>query len=327
MGKSRSISQQLIHAISVCGAIGQSKRSYKGQHGDTGYKIFSIGYRDDLKKTARDLGDYIRENHPDIRMSRNISADVLQGYLQHKAENGCTATYLSKLQSHLVKMDKCCSHAFGSTDWHTDRLQLPAVKDGATEKIRDKVATDTEYQKLLTIMQQPNRGEAWKAVILAREAGLRVQEAAEVKVGRLTQTGGRWGCGTITLQGKIDGTKGGRWRTVDILSKESAKALKTVFEGLKAGEHAIKQKNGLPVKSDSLNRALQRAVASDPKIAADWKKNNGMHVFRKAFAQECYDAARNTGCSKKEASDYANQQLGHGYDRTDLTAAYIQNQW
>lgn len=326
MGKSRSIDQQLIHSIADCSAIGESKRSYKGQHsGLTGYKIFSLGYRDDLKVTAKDLGHFIRSADPEIRMARSITREVLQEYLQSKADSGCTAEYLGKLKSHICKLEVCTAHTYGKTGWHADQLQIP--DSAAKDKVRDKSANDVEYKQLLEVMTRPGCGEAWKALVLARESGLRVQEAACVRVGRLSSTGGRWSCGTITLQGKEDGAKGGRWRTVDILSPEALKRLKSATEGLQAGDRIISSSKGGPIDPDSLNTALSRAVKKCPEVAATWKKGNGFHAFRKAFAQECYDVLRSTGSSKKEAEDYSNHQLGHGSDRSDLTKVYILNRW
>lgn len=326
MGKARSITQQLIHAIADCSAIGESKRSYKLQNnGDSGYKIFGKEYKDDLQKTSRDLGGYIKENYPSIRRVRDITPDALQNYLQSK--HNCSLSYINRQISHINKLQKCCSHTYGKSDWKTDRLRVPAQQDIPEEKIRSHVATEYEFSRLLGVMHTPRAGESWKAVILAKDAGLRVQETANIRVGRLQETGGKWGCGTITLQGAQDGCKGGRWRTVDILSPEARNRLKTCVNGLQPGDYIIRGKDMQPLQPDSINRALQRAIKRTPDLQESWDKNNGLHAFRKSFAQACYDAARNSGCSKKEAADYANKQLGHGHNRSDLTAVYIQNQW
>lgn len=330
MSKFRSITQQLIHALCESAAIGESKRGYKGQHdGSTDYKVFSIAYMNDLRTTAQDLGAYIRATDPTCRRVRDIYPAVLQKFLQDKATAGLSRESLSKLQSHICKLERCTSHTYGCTAWHTEQLRLPSVQpDKQPSKIRDYVASDKDVIRLIEAMRQPRCGESWKAVVLSRYAGLRVSEAAMVRAGRINERGGRWGCGTITLQGKEDGCKGGRWRTVDILTPEAADWLRKAVEGRRAGEFIIQQvQNDSPVKADSLRRALKRAVARDPEVVAHWKSNNGYHAFRKAFAQQSYDVARRSGCDKKDAADYANKQLGHGRDRTELTAAYIHNQW
>lgn len=326
MGKSRSIAQQLIHAIADCSAIGESKRSYKLQHdGDTGYKIFGISYKKDLQKTARDLGNYIRENHPDIKRVRDITPDALQGYLQSK--HSCSLSYAQRQISHIGKLQECCSHTYGRSDWHTDRIRVPARQNIQEDKIRTHVASEYQFSRLLGVMHTPRSGESWKALILSHDAGLRVQESAMVKFGRLSPSGGRWGCGTITLQGAEDGCKGGRWRTVDIITPEARERLQMCMSGLQPGDNVIRSKMGQPLDPGSIDRALQRAVQRTPDVRESWAANNGIHAFRKSFAQQSYDAARHSGSSKKEAVAYVNQQLGHGHDRSDLTRTYIQNLW
>lgn len=330
MSKSRSLTQQLIHAVADCSAVGESKRSYKAQHdGDTGYKVFGVTYGADLRKTARDLGAYLREHNPDIRRVRDITPDALQGYLQSK--RNCSLAYVQRQMSHINKLERCVAHTYGRTDWRTDRLRVPARQDVPIEKIRTHVATEYQFSRLLGVMHTPRAGESWKAVVLAHDAGLRVNESAHVgmQYGRLQLHGGRWGCGYIRIYGKEDGAKGGRWRTIDILSPEAGKRLQTCVEGLKPGDYIIRRKDDpqKPLQADSINRALQRAIARTPDLQEEWQRNNGLHAFRKSFAQTSYDAARNSGCSRKEAADYANAQLGHGHDRSDLTAVYIENQW
>lgn len=312
----------MLHAIDSAVAYGESKRSYMHGHaGDTGYKIYSYNYRQDLDTLARSLGAYIKAAYPGCKMVRDIRPEMLQGYLDDKAyTSGAT---VQKVVSHLHKLDAVCQHRYGGDGWHSDQMTAPeTVQD---DKQRDHVATDAEYKALYADMRA-HKSEAWKALPLSRYAGLRVSECAAVKVGRLDPTGGRYGCGTLTLQGKEDGTKGGRWRTVDIMSLEGRKALQEAFDGHKDGDYAIRQKNGQRLQSDSINTQLKRSVIRCGLDVQAWRQC-GCHALRKAFAQECYDAVRSAGGSKKEAIAYANKQLGHGRQRRDETKAYISNLW
>lgn len=319
--RKRSMQQQLIHALSDCSAIGESKRSRQKQVGEDDYKVYSVAYMNDLRTTAKDLGEFIKRMDPDIRFVRNVTVDVLQAYLQKKADSGLSREYLCKLHSHLCKLELCIDKTYGCTDWRVEQLRVPAI---FSKKTRDHVACEADVQELIKVMRQPHCGDAWKAVVLAYSAGLRVNEAANVRVGRLNKRGGRWGCGTITLRGSEDGCKGGRWRTIDILSTEHRDALSEVIKGLNSDDYVITGRNGSPVKSDSLNRALKRAVE---RSGIPWKEGNGFHAMRKSFAQSSYDAARMSGCSKRESEDYANKQLGHGANRSDLTKVYISRLW
>jgi hypothetical protein len=272
------------------------------------------------------IGTWIRQEHPDIKTARDIRPEHLQEFLQTKT--GCSTEYVSKLISHINKIDRCCSHVFARCDWHTDSLRLPAMEP--TEKTRDYVASEYDFSRLLGVMTRPGtRSEAWKGLIWSHDAGCRVKEDAKIKYGRLNPTGGRWGCGTVTVKGSEDGAKGGRWRTIDILTPEARERLQKACEGLHPGDYIIRSSHdpSQPLDRDSLSKALSRAVKSTPDIANHWKKGNGFHSFRKTFAQASYDAARGSGCSKKEAKDYASCQLGHGKDRDDVIRRYVENVW
>lgn len=316
------------HAIAECAEFEESKRSYMMQNGGTtGYKVFGKAYKEDLYATAKMFGDWMKEEHPEVKKVRYVRVEHLREFLQTKT--GCSPEYVNKLISHFRKIEKCCTKIYGNCIYmRTKSLSLPAMEP--TEKTRDYVATEYDFSRLIGVMTRPGtRSEAWKGLIWSHDAGCRVNEDSRIKFGRLTPTGGRWGCGTVTIQGAEDGAKGGRWRVVDILTPEARDRLQRACEGLKPGDYIIRSSRNpsLPIDRDSLSRALSRAVKSTPDIANHWKKGNGFHSFRKTFAQASYDAARGSGCSKKEAKDYASCQLGHGEDRDDVIRRYVENVW
>lgn len=320
--KKRSLQAQFIFAINEATRYGESKRSGRNDP-ENDYKIYSRNYHDDLIDSAKNIAGFIRENHPDVKLIRDIKSSYLTEFLASKTDI-CSLESIKKYKSHIVKLEKICRHRFGKMDWTAEKVDFPAYRpaDFDREKIRDKVATEIEYSRLLATMKE-GQSESWKILPLARFAGLRINEAANVKIERFSFTGGRWGCGWITLKGKDDGCKGGRPRRVDILTPEGRKALREAVSGLQGG-YVISKADGSPIKTKSLEKALQRAIA---KSGIDWKKGNGLHAFRKAFAQESYDSVRSYGGSKIEAAGYANSQLGHGSDRSDLTKAYVGNIW
>lgn len=323
MGKCRSLENQMKHACSDAMSLGEQKRRYaRANNGETNEKVFGLKYAQDLYKTMGQLCYYLKTNCPEVRWVKDIRQEHLQGFLQEKS-NSCNINTLGKIKSHIGKLEKICKAEYGRMDWKADKLALPAIIDCPAD-LKTYVATKTDYLKTKADMQDNGRSEAWKAVVLSRYAGLRVNETAEVKIGRFTPTGGKWGCGTVTLQGKEDGTKGGRWRTVDILTPEARTALAEAFEERSGGVYVIQQTDGSPLKPDSITRALERSAK---RTGVDLPKYNRNHSYRKLFAQESYDAARATGMTKREALDYANHQLGHGDNRKDLSDRYVQNQW
>ena len=207
MGKCRSLENQMKHACSDAMSLGEQKRRYaRANNGETNEKVFGLKYAQDLYKTMGQLCDYLKTNCPEVRWVKDIRQEHLQGFLQEKS-NSCNINTLGKIKSHIGKLEKNCKAEYGRMDWKADKLALPAIIDRPAD-LKTYVATKTDYLKTKADMQDNGRSEAWKAVVLSRYAGLRVNETAEVKIGRFTPTGGKWGCGTVTLQGKTDGTKG-----------------------------------------------------------------------------------------------------------------------
>lgn len=323
MSKCRSLENQMLHALASAKSQGESKRSYRSEIGSTGAKIFSMSYETDLRDTIGNICRYLKDDdEKKIRYIKDIKKEDLQSYLQEKSLT-CNYETCNKIKSHIIKIEQICRSRYGKCiDWQSDRLTVPVNVDRPVN-IKDYVATQMDYNKLKSVMQT-GRSETWKSVVLSRYAGCRVRETAYIKVGRYTPEGGRWGFGTVTLQGKSDGTKGGRWRTYDIISRDAQRELSEVFSGRSGDEYVIQQKDGSPVDPRSITRAMERACK---KSGVDLPKYNKNHSFRKLFAQENYDAARATGMTKKEALDYANHQLGHGDNRKDLSDRYVQNQW
>lgn len=322
MSKHRSLENQMLHALANAKSQGESKRSYRAETGSTGAKVFSMAYETDLRDTIKNVCQYLKDS-TEIRYVKDIQKSELQNYLREKSLT-CNYETCSKIKSHLVKVEKICQSRYGKCiDWQSNKTTVPVNPDRPVN-VKDYVATTTDYAKIKTAMQT-GRSEAWKSVVLSRYAGCRVRETAYIKIGRYTPDGGRWGYGTVTLQGKEDGAKGGRWRTYDIISKEAQRELSEVFSGRSGGEYVIQQKSGEPLDPKSITRAMERACK---KTDVDLPKYNKNHAFRKLFAQECYDLIRSTGATKKDSLNYAaSNQLGHGIGRGDSATTYVHNQW
>lgn len=322
MSKHRSLENQMLHALANAKSQGESKRSYRSETGSTGAKVFSMAYETDLRDTIKNVCQYLKDS-TEIRYVKDIQKSDLQNYLREKSLT-CNYETCSKIKSHLVKVEKICQSRYGKCiDWQSNKTTVPVNPDRPVN-VKDYVATTTDYAKIKTAMQT-GRSEAWKSVVLSRYAGCRVRETAYIKIGRYTPDGGRWRYGTVTLQGKEDGAKGGRWRTYDIISKEAQRELSEVFSGRSGGEYVIQQKSGEPLDPKSITRAMERACK---KTDVDLPKYNKNHAFRKLFAQECYDLIRSTGATKKDSLNYAaSNQLGHGIGRGDSATTYVHNQW
>lgn len=324
MRKISSLSNQGQQAIISCIALGESKRRAMHQAGGgPDWKIYSVAYLNDLKATNKDLMQYIHKKHPECKYIREIKPEMIQEWINDKKKGGVSQSQLGKLMTHVIKLQKCYKHKYSGINLHLEAVTTPICQIGVPDKQRDLVMDDETYKTVLATM--PKNTETWKSVVLSHALGLRIAETANIHADRISLTGGRWGFGQVVLNGSTDGTKGGRWRTVDILSQEDLDDIKSCLDGVRTDQTVIRKPNGDPYKPDSLNAAIDRAMQKVG-LADDWKQNKN-HALRKNFAQRCYDLIRIDGGNKKKAVAYANQQLGHGDNRRDLTSVYIANQW
>lgn len=328
MSQIKTLSQQMRSAIGDATVRGQSKRSYAMAHdGKTDDRVFGNDYNRSLCDTARAVGNFIRENYPQIRLVREIRPEMLQAYLEHQARKGDTAETIEKTVSHIRKIDKIVTARYGRTSWDPDRLHTPA--GAVSAPVRDKVMDDRTYNALLGVMER-SRGGAYKSIVLAHDGGLRVGETALVRSGQIKASGGRWGHGYIILEGKADGTKGGRWRTVDIPSEEAKYRLLALQRGVPAGQPIVQKRDGGAYDKRSILRAIDRALGTLG-ISDEWKHSKD-HALRKSFAQRCYDLCRSEGMTRDEAKSYVlGHQIGHGDARgvkdPKTAQAYIANMW
>ena len=319
---------QMTGAIGEATVRGQSKRSYARDHnGSTDDRVFSTKHNKGLYDTARALGTFLMEQYPDVRLIRQVRPEMIQAYLNHLAEKGDTAQTISTKVSCIRKINRIVTHKYGRTAWDPDKLVVPA--GAVSTPVRDKVMDDKTYGDLLSVMER-SRGGAYKSIILAHDGGLRVGETVMVRSGQIKPRGGRWGYGYIILEGKADGTKGGRWRTVDITSEDAKYSLLALQRGVPEGQPLVQKRGGGAYQEDSINKAIDRALEKIG-IAGDWKYNKD-HALRKNFAQRCYDLCRVEGESREEAKSYVlGHQLGHGDNRgvkdPETARSYIGNMW
>lgn len=314
----------MTRAIKMCMCEGDSKRAYMRAHGgDTDWHVFGYDYMSDLCKLSKCFGRYVTKNYPCIKMVKNISPDIIEDFLTNGIMYGDSPTTVRKQYTQLAKVSKIIAHVYHCDGWQMNRVKLPEMQ---ADKQRDKMMSEPDYNALLEHLRT-GRSEAWKALVLSRHAGLRIEETANIKSGRFIPTGGRYGYGQIELL-PGDGTKGNRPRICDIQSAAGARALANVMDNLQPGQyvcgHTVNGKRQ-PLRKDSIRRAITRGM--DTLQIREMYKQNINHALRKAYAQECYDNARRDGSDKSEALAYVNVMLGHSGNRRDLNNVYIKYQW
>lgn len=319
MAKNRRLDRQFMYAINSARAHRQSKRADKC-NGASSAKIYSYSYANDLLAFGKALGTFIHKAHPDVKRVCDITPAMIAEYINRDSAADSTRT---KELAYVRKLDLVMRKAYGGHGFNGNVKDMKAVMRG-TEKKHDFVFDEANADKLVQQMRKGGRSEAWKAVLLSSMLGLRDNECASLHVsGRFHAEGGRWGYGYVELKGKLDGCKGGRPRIVDILTESDAECLRALFSEHSKGT-VIQKADGCPLSKNSINRAIERAVRT---LGIPWKSGNGCHAFRKLFAQNCYDKARQAGMSKRDAEEYAISQLGHGRGREELKSVYIASRW
>lgn len=324
MGRNTSnLGYQITSAISSCTEEGQSKRAYKNSHnGQTDYKIFGFTYKNDLCQTGKEMAKFIRENYPDVKFARDIKAYMVQGFLDHKAETVGSKATLEKIYAHVRKIDAVLCHKY-KTFSYADSIKMPDMEQQTPYKMKDRVMSENEYQQLKDSLSG-SASQAVRSVVLSHAVGLRVEETAGVRMERFNEKGGRWGYGTFSVL-KGDGSKGNRERIIDIPDATRQKEIKELVRDLQPGQLIVSKPDGSAYDKKSLTRTISRHM-DKLGFGEEWKGNKN-HALRKDFAQVCYDVARRSGMSKQEALGYANTQLGHSENRSDLSSVYVGIQW
>lgn len=190
-------------------------------------------------------------------------------------------------------------------------------------KMKSRVMAEDDYKRL-TDSLRGSRSRAGASVVLSYRAGLRIEETCGVRFERFSDTGGKWGYGAVTVL-RGDGSKGNRPRTIDIPTKEARDDIRQIVQGLQPGQLIVAKKDGSAYDKRSVTRTIARHM-DKLEFSDEWKQNKN-HAMRKSFAQDCYDVARRSGMSKRDALAYVNRQLGHSENRSDLSDTYIGVQW
>ena len=304
MGRNRirSMRQQLINAIDKNFKPGMDKHSIKNEVGSNNTRIYSYSDRRNLVKFTSNFSNWIKENHGEVRLATQIKSEHVQEFLNLKAKT-CSKATIEQYVSKSNKMQNLINATYNSHN----KLNL-TIPDTGKDIYRNKQMTLEHYK----ILQKNMSGNGLKALECAKNFGLRVDEISNLRKG------------DINLDKKIVRVingKGGRDRDVYLKTKEQlGVAIKLYNSRLALTERVV------PIKSDSINRALNRAMQKI-KLKDEYEKT-GIHSIRKLYAQQEYDRCRNKGMSIEKARAVVSKQLGHSEERgkdDNLIKRYIQN--
>jgi hypothetical protein len=339
-GKS-SIVHDVKTAINELDRIGQSKRELRkeGKHG-----IHSLKQKQETLSVAQNYVKWTRSEF-EVKRIYDLKEEHYRAYMDYLEREKRSVGHRRNVETalrHLQKGMNLRSEKFGKekvtfipekrvTDWRE------------VKKPTDRSYSKEEYQKILNKLPINSRD----AVKLCREMGLRVREAVRVEVQHFQPDGlGGW---KLKIDKGSGITKGGRFREVPV-SERFKGELERMMNGKQRNEKLIS------VKRDTVRRAVNKAC----KETGIKQNDRGTHGFRHAYSRERIEQLfkergiteagremidrvmrnRDVGrlanygifseCDKalfeqvKEVIDIVHSEIGHGKDRWDLAAVYMQ---
>lgn len=301
---SKNIKSQFHNAINQNFQEGTDKHSYKEQNGtEMSDRVFSYTSKFNLLDTARNFSNYLKENHNDIRLIRDIKPEHIQEFLNTKAES-CTQNTIDTYSQNIFKLEVLAEKTYGiDLSWREECVKPIAIKDSSENRGVESVMSREDLNIIVSYATE-NRSQSGDAVRLQEHLGIRVEEVVAIKLDNIKLD-------SDTPYILIDNCKGGK----DLERELSPGAVDVV-------RYIISQNYGtdtlFTIKGASVNEYLRD---TQDKLGLE---RHSFHDIRRCIAQEKYDGYRESGVTIKEAADKTAIWLNHGKDREAmLKESYI----
>lgn len=312
---SHTIEQQLNRAMYECFAPGESKHSYIRENGDTGAKIFSYSHVNQIKDLAKNFGSFMKQNYPETKFVKDIKQSQIEHFLRAKSSK-CKQSTLNRYMSNFDKLERCCKETYPSfkASFHVDRravrLENERLNPGANAKMRTLVMSDSDFNKA---MEKGRKNcESKTALEVCKAFGLRSEEVVSLRF-RDVLTGEKL---------VVEHGKGNRERTILVTNSEQRNVLNKLCEDFKNKGFESPDAKVFGVKKDTVNKYLQTNLNKSG-ITKYNENKTGIHAIRKNFATKQYYELRDFGLNHEEAWGRVSNDLGHGYQRTELFKVYV----
>ena len=289
--------------------IGQSKREYRRESGlkseASGHRVsdgvHSYEYKDEILKTARQLGNFARENFG-IKDMQAIGKEVIQSFVQQKIDAGVSYGTISNYISHLDKIQIGLTRIGVKIEAHKnlyDRKDLVVMRDYARDHAVRIERGPREYANPDRIVSNVKSYEARLAARLQKDIGLRASEAIRIRHEQIMY---RDGVPHLMVRGK------GGYELTKPIPADLHKDL----------HDYLSQHNGqLNISYDRYREELKEAVE---RSGEQW---NGTHGMRHTYAHREYEriAKENPGMEREEILRQVSEQMGH--HRPEITEVYL----
>ena len=304
----RNLKYQFKTCIEKNFKLGMDKHSIKKNKQMNKTRIFSYSDRKNLIDFTANFSNFMKENHKEIKLVKDINSNHVQEFLNDKAKT-CSQATLREYSSHIRKMSNLINSTY-KTNIKYD-FKTPESSSG-NQILRDQQMKLEDYKRIHEAMKDGSNGQ--KAIEIGKNFGLRVSEITKLQKR------------DIDLDKKeilVKDAKGGRDRTVHFNTEEQIKVAIKLYNSVSRDLDRI-----VAVKENSINMALNRAMKK-LNIKNDYKETS-FHSIRKLYAQEEYDRLRNEGNSIEMACRQVSEELGHSAERgldEKLISRYIKNIW
>lgn len=304
--KNRNIGFQFENAINSAfgkaGKGGSDKHSMRKNKQDTTSTVFSYKERSSLLKTGYQLGNYLKDNYPDVKNISDITPQMVQGFLNHKA-NTNNSNSLTTIKSSLNKLDKLSTKRYKSKEnSFMDNVKKP--KTDMPNNIRLNVSADASDKEKIFKAMEGSRSKANDLIRLASEQMFRVEAISNMRVKDFDFKN--------KLIRVVD-DKGGRDNIVPMRNPELCKKICGV---LAPNERITK------LKPCSINKQFKRLAKKAGITKFEYAKT-GMHAWRKGTACELARELKDIGYDREEILSIISKELGHGVSRRDVLKKYL----
>ncbi len=253
-----------------------------------------------------------------IRDMRDVTHATVQGYAAHLRDQGVA---ISTAQNRLSTVNVVMSHA---REGHWARVS-PSALAGARSQVREQAPATLDRQRVeqaASAMREAGLERAAAALELARETGVRLEEASKADLARWSREASQHGA--VNVQ---EGTKGGRdaERWVP-LSERGQAALQAAAAARPEGSRNLIA----PTESHAQFRHGELAQARE---LLHQHGIPGYHDARAAYACERYQqltghpapAAAGSREAPRALDQAAREQIGWelGHGREDVAASYV----
>ena len=303
---SHSLKNQVFFAISQNWHEGTQKRNFKMQEGShMTPKIFSYSENFRLKDVARDFGNYLKDNHPDIRQIKDITPNMMQEFLNSKSS--CSKQTINTYYHSMKKIDLILEKTYKLYYSKFVDIIKPISTQGQNSSYRG-VTNQIPTIELAKVLDHCKQHPSQSSYVIQLQAfmGLRINELVHgLKIENIDFSNNRL---------LLTNTKGGKLLARELTS-ENANLLKEIIEK----RYDPKGIRLFSIENASVNKYLARV---ETKLNINGKYS--IHNIRSRVAQDHFDNLRHNGYNKHDALKETSLFLNHRTEREQmLTQSYI----